>query len=71
MQDYQKQIIKDKEEIDKKIIRMTSFIFSDKFSNVANAEKERIKDQLNIMMEYSHCLRDRIRAFECVTFCEV
>ena len=60
---YKARVVKEKEELDGKITRLSGFIFSDKFSVVMKDEQERMERQLYVMMDYSRCLKDRIAAF--------
>ena len=64
MEDYQKRVVAEKEEIDIKIVKLTGFIFSPKFDSVNEKEQERMDTQLRAMMNYSMCLRERIASFK-------
>ncbi len=63
MEDFKASVVKEKEELDCKITRLSGFIFSDKFSVVMKDEQERMERQLYVMMDYSRCLKDTIAAF--------
>lgn len=62
MEEYQKRVVEEKKELDEKIIKLSQFIFSEKFI-VPKGEQERMERQFFSMVEYSRCLRERIAAF--------
>lgn len=64
MEDYQKRVIAEKEELDGRLARLEKFISSTKFSNVREEEQERLSVQAEIMKEYSEILSERIKAFK-------
>jgi len=68
MEDFQVRVTEEKTELDGKIIRLTRFVFSDKFQAVKKEEQERMEQermerQLYVMMDYSKCLKERIASF--------
>ena len=65
MSNYQQRVKTEKENLDDKIISLSSFIFSTSFvSGVSDKdERNRLLDQLYIMMEYSQILEVRIDNF--------
>ena len=64
MEDYQKRVIEEKNDIDKKLYNLGIFLDS-KFcaENVADPELKRLKRQKKIMELYSDVLAERIDAF--------
>lgn len=65
MKDYQQRVIDEKEELDKKIESLSEFIRAGRiFSTLSLLERDRLRDQLQVMIQYSFILRERIGAFE-------
>ena len=64
MKDYQKRVIAEKTELDIRIIKLTTFIHSDKFSVLNMKERDMLHHQLIAMMEYDKCLCMRIDNFK-------
>jgi hypothetical protein len=63
MPEYQKRVIKERNDLVGKIIDLTRFFNSDKFDKLPQAERARIYKQLEIMDEYSRILNERIVNF--------
>ncbi len=64
MEEYQERVLKEKEDLDGKIDRLTSFIHSSNtFRDVGLQEQRLLRKQLRIMEFYSEVLADRISAF--------
>ena len=64
MEPYQQRVIEEKEELDKKARALSDFIgLNDKFDDLDSEEQERMKEQCEIMWEYSEILGKRIAAF--------
>ena len=64
MEPYQQRVIEEKEELDKKARALSDFIgLNDKFDDLDIEEQERMKEQCEIMWEYSEILGKRIAAF--------
>jgi hypothetical protein len=63
MNDYKIRTVEEKRELDEKIVKLTGFIFSENFPDVNPDEQIRLRRQLQIMMEYSRCLQERIDQF--------
>ena len=64
MEDYQQRVVDEKAELDKKAEALSKFIgYSDEFESLDSAEKERLKEQNDIMWQYSEILGARIAAF--------
>ena len=63
MQAFQERVVVEKNELDEKINKLSSFIESDRWSSVAEDEKERMRKQLVAMGEYSNVLSQRIANF--------
>lgn len=63
MEDYQKRVVDEKSELDKKITLLKEFIYSKQYRELPNDEQLRLVNQLSTMIEYSRILNDRIRYF--------
>ena len=63
MQAFQERVVVEKNELDEKINKLSSFIESDRWSSVAEDEKEWMRKQLVAMGEYSNVLSQRIANF--------
>jgi hypothetical protein len=64
MKDYQKRVIEEKRELDEKAKKLSNFIgYSPLFNDIDSDEQERLKEQCEIMWEYSEILGKRISAF--------
>jgi len=63
MKQSQQGVIDDKNELDKKAKALSEFIgLSDEFENIEPEEQERLKEQNDIMWQYSEILGARISA---------
>jgi len=61
MEKYQERVIKEKEELDLKLLKLLTFILSQNFTKVLpSIEKIFLERQCSLMLEYSKVLRDRI-----------
>ena len=61
MEKYQERVIKEKEELDLKLLKLLTFILSQNFTEVLpSIEKIFLERQCSLMLEYSKVLRDRI-----------
>lgn len=64
MLEHQKRVVKEKEELDVKAKALSTFIgTSQTFSDIGLEEQERLKEQNEIMRQYSELLAKRISAF--------
>ena len=63
MEDYQKRVVEEKVELDKKITNLDIFIRSEGFAQVVPNERVRLTEQFDIMNKYSKILEDRINNF--------
>lgn len=63
MQPHQQRVIQEQDELDEKIVKLSTFLESSMAAKLDMAEKPRMQKQLVIMQEYSNILGDRIRAF--------
>ena len=63
MKDYQERVSQEKEELDSKLSRLSTFIKSDEFASVPMAEQVRLKQQRTVMKQYSDILAARIDGF--------
>jgi len=65
MEEYQERVIKEKEELDLKLIKLHSFILSQKFTKLLpSTHRTLLERQYGLMLEYSRVLRDRIALWE-------
>ena len=65
MQPYQQRVIEEKAELDKKAHALSDFIGnSPVFDTLDPAEQERLKEQNDVMWQYSEILGARIAAFD-------
>jgi len=64
MQDYQKRIIEEKNQLDMKLSDLNKFLRSKKFSGLDPEDQFRMIGQSYAMTSYSDFLKDRIVAFE-------
>ena len=64
MQPHQQRVVDEKTELDAKAKALSDFIGnSDIFPTLDAAEQERLKEQNDVMWQYSEILRKRIEAF--------
>lgn len=65
MEDYQRRVVKEKQELDEKIKDLQSFIESDSFpiKCIKTQEQSSLKEQLRVMYAYSQILKIRINRF--------
>lgn len=62
---YQERVIKEKRELDEKAFKLSAFIGNNPlFDTIDTEEQERMKEQCEIMWEYSEILGKRIAAFK-------
>ena len=65
MQSYQQRVINETAELDRKAQALTTFIgFNPIFDTLDSEEQERLREQCEIMWQYSDILGARIAAFE-------
>jgi len=63
LQPWQQRIIAEKDELDAKVKKLVAFLRSDAFTVINSAERERLQEQVMLMLAYSHTLGERIAAF--------
>ena len=64
MQPYQQRVVHEKTELDRKAHALSRFIgYSEEFETLDAAEQERLKEQNDVMWQYSEILGARISAF--------
>jgi hypothetical protein len=64
LQPHQQRVVEEKQELDKKARALSDFIGnSDFFPTLDPAEQERLKEQNDVMWQYSEILAARIAAF--------
>ena len=54
-------VIKEKAELDKKILALITFTGTEQFNELLYVQRERLITQREIMLQYSDILRERIR----------
>ncbi len=64
MEDYQKRVVEEREELEGKIERLYAFLGSASAVNTGAKEIRRLRLQVDYMASYSEVLRDRIAAFK-------
>jgi len=63
---HQQRVVDEKKELDEKATKLSDFIGTNPiFDSIDAAEQERLKEQCEIMWEYSEILGRRIDAFQC------
>lgn len=60
---YQERVVQEKQELDDRILRLTEFTLSHNFEGVNLYEQQRLTKQLQIMLELSSVLGERIANF--------
>lgn len=64
LQPHQQRVVDEKSELDKKAMALSNFIgLSPVFETLDPAEQERLKEQKDVMWQYSKILGSRIAAF--------
>lgn len=63
MQNWQKRVIAEKEQLDERILGLSAFVSSDRLLHCVPDERTRLSRQLEIMREYSDILGRRIAEF--------
>ena len=63
MQPHQERVVAEKNELDEKISKLTTFVETHLFSSLTIDERVRLKLQLNYMIQYSEILKERIENF--------
>lgn len=63
LQPHQERVLEEKRELDEKIYKLTVFMASGRVTQVSLAEARRMHKQLQIMLDYSRVLQERINAF--------
>lgn len=63
MEPYQQRVIEEKNELDEKLAKLSSFGTSAMFTALPVEEQGRLNRQYRVMEEYSRILQERIAAF--------
>ncbi len=64
LQPHQERVVTEKSELDEKAKNLSNFIgYSDIFNDLGDSEKEMLKEQNDIMWQYSEILGKRIDTF--------
>jgi hypothetical protein len=63
MEAYQERVVEEREQLGAKIDKLGSFVSSDVFKTVDDAEQKRLRRQLTIMQQYLQVLNERIAEF--------
>lgn len=65
MAPHQERVVQEKKELDEKATKLSNFIGANAmFATIDAAEQERMKEQCEIMWQYSEILGKRIAAFK-------
>ena len=60
---YQERVVKEKEELDKRLAKLVAFGTTERFAGLPVPEKLRMSRQRILMKDYSKVLGERIEAF--------
>jgi hypothetical protein len=63
LQPFQVRVIEERKDLDDKLTKLNTFIVGDKFMDLPDEERLRLRRQASAMEEYSKILGDRIAAF--------
>jgi hypothetical protein len=63
MEDYQKRVVEERDQLAEKIANLDKFTMSSVFDSLDLAERSRLETQLKIMHEYNSVLTSRIDSF--------
>lgn len=63
LQPHQARVVEEKIDLDEKIKKLLGFILSDGFQKLQQFEKSDLRDQLQVMLNYSKILEKRILLF--------
>lgn len=63
MQEHQKRVVAEKEELDGRLTKLIAFLDTEIFAKLDAAEQDRLRRQSAIMTDYSVVLGERIAAF--------
>lgn len=64
MQDYQLRVLKEKNELDERIEKLTKFIADDYFNSLSPRDQELLNQQQTIMLEYQNILGQRLESWQ-------
>ena len=64
MEEYQKRVVEEKKDLDQKIVKLTTFLFSEASAGMDEEENLRMLKQKYSMMDYSRMLGERIGNFD-------
>jgi len=64
MKPHQQRVIDERAELDAKLSKLIPFLSSDTCHSLPFAERSRLKQQAEVMAEYSRILGERIAAFD-------
>lgn len=67
MQTYQERVVIEKKDLDEKRAKLSTFIDSQTFQELAEREQSLLKRQLEVMVAYSNVLAERIDRFETIS----
>ena len=63
MQEHQKRVVTEKEELDEKSAKLNTFFNTAIFDKLSSEEQDRLHRQYELMVQYSAILAERIAAF--------
>lgn len=60
MSDFKTRLVEEQVQLEDKLSKLKSFIESDKFESVDDAQRALLKVQANAMSTYNQCLKERL-----------
>ena len=63
MEKYQERVVKERDDLNDKIVRLVGFLYTDRSDEISRDERCRLESQQVLMQEYSRILTERIAAF--------
>lgn len=60
MSDFKTRLVEEQVQLEDKLSKLKSFIESDKFESIDNAQRALLKVQANAMSTYNQCLKERL-----------
>lgn len=60
---HQERVVQEQDELDEKIVKLSTFLQSPAIEKIDIEEKPRLQEQLIVMQKYSNILGQRIAAF--------
>lgn len=60
MSDFKTRLVEEQVQLEDKLSKLKSFIESDKFESIDDAQRALLKAQANAMSTYNQCLKERL-----------